>query len=135
MMGAQASAGSRITALDGLRGALACVVLADHVGLILGSHILDWPAKVSVWAFFAMSGLVLTRTYDGHLLTFLIRRAVRLWPVYALCLTCGYATMGEAPDWRVLAWLPPDCANVEWFRADVPAWSLQSRRWRCCSCR
>jgi peptidoglycan/LPS O-acetylase OafA/YrhL len=117
----------RIATIDGLRGVLACVVLADHVVRVLGSHMLDEAATASVWAFFVMSGHVLTRAYPNQYLPFLLRRVIRLWPTYAVCLLIGYTLLGEFPDWRVLVWYPPQ--GDHWFRADVPAWSLQIEAW------
>jgi peptidoglycan/LPS O-acetylase OafA/YrhL len=53
------------------------------------------------------------------------RRLVRLWPVYAVVLTLGYATAGQFVPWRVLFWLPP-FPRVE---VDPPAWSLYWEAW------
>ena len=77
---------NRIPALDGLRGALALVVVLNHV-LVVGWHnyAIDAAGHAAVLVFFWMSGLVLTRAWDGEFRAFLIRRTIRLAPVYVLC--------------------------------------------------
>ena len=46
-------------------------------------------ANVCVVAFFVISGYVLTRGWRGAYAGFLVRRFLRLWPLYALCLAVG----------------------------------------------
>ncbi|MEJ0046720.1 MAG: acyltransferase family protein [Rhodospirillales bacterium] len=79
----------RIPALDGLRGMLALVVLTYHVAFCLGTNALGGFATAAVWCFLVISGYVLTPAYDGRYWAFLARRAVRLWPVYAVGLLAG----------------------------------------------
>ncbi len=105
--------------LDGLRGCLAVVVLADHVALLLGHSFLVVPARAAVWTFFVLSGLVLTRSWDGHFGWFLIRRFIRLWPVYAVCMSGAYALSGIPPDpwqflWIPLQGMPPPANSAAW---------------------
>jgi hypothetical protein len=89
----------RIHALDGLRGVLALVVVVRHIDLIAGIRDgLFWPFQVAVWAFFAMSAMVLVRGYDGNYCTFPARRAVRLWPVYFVCLVALRRGLGRSDD-------------------------------------
>lgn len=118
MIGAQASAGSRIAALDGLRGLLACVVLVCHAIMLFGIYDLVLPAQISVCVFFVISGLVLTRSYDGRYAVFLIRRFVRLWPVFALCLLFGAAILREMPALRSFLFIGS-------FPSNPPSWSLE----------
>lgn len=129
--GRRINSSARIPFLDGLRGVLACVVVASHVMVLLGSEALYLAAYGAVWVFFVMSGLVLSRSYDGRYLPFLIRRLVRLWPVYGLCVLAGYGVLREPPVWRVLVWYPwPDLSTAsDWFRPDLPAWSLCVEAW------
>ena len=112
--------------LDGLRGYLALLVMIDHVTLGAGSTALEGAARFAVWTFFAISGYVLTRAWDGGYLRFLARRAVRLWPVYALCLGAAYALMREPPSLAQLLWLTGAVNKPE---ADIPAWSLVIEIW------
>jgi peptidoglycan/LPS O-acetylase OafA/YrhL len=118
MIGAQASAGSRITGLDGLRGLLASVVLLCHATEMLGTDALVVPAMVSVWVFFMISGLVLTRAYDQRYVAFLMRRLVRLWPVFALCLLFGGALLREMPALHSFLFIGP-------FPSNLPSWTLE----------
>lgn len=100
----------RITALDGLRGVLALVVMLDHlVILATGSTCLHLAATASVWVFFAMSARVLAPRWDGRFGIFLLKRAARLLPTYALgwALGCLVQHGIDLPE-----------------RVDPPAWSL-----------
>jgi peptidoglycan/LPS O-acetylase OafA/YrhL len=110
---------NRNRSLDGLRGCLAVVVLADHACLRMGSTALMVPARLAVWAFFMMSACVLTRAWDGGYFAFLIRRFVRLWPVHAVCLSAAFAMSGLPADPWQYVWVPlhPPLANS-------PIWSL-----------
>lgn len=110
---------SRNHSLDGLRGCLAVVVLADHAFLSFGNEALMVPARLAVWGFFIMSASVLTRAWDGAYLSFLVRRFVRLWPVHAVCLTAAFAMSGLPVDAWQYVWVPvnPPIANS-------PIWSL-----------
>ena len=123
---------SRIRALDGLRGLLALVVLAWHVAAPFGASPADaWllmAANVAVALFFVMSGLVLTRAWDGNYLLFLLRRFFRLWPVYAFCLALGYAVAGVHPLWSEFFWYPFIGPNDR-PAIDPPVWSLFLEAW------
>ncbi len=106
--------------LEGLRGCLALMVVVGHVWQTPAQIFLG---NVWVWAFFALSGLVLARGWDGRYVSFLARRFVRLWPLYALCLMCGYALAGRPPLWSQLLWWPLMSPNDPTL-VDKPAWSL-----------
>ncbi|HEX4507441.1 MAG TPA: acyltransferase family protein [Alphaproteobacteria bacterium] len=110
---------NRSQSLDGLRGCLAVVVLADHVCLRLDNMALLTPAKLAVWAFFMMSACVLTRAWNGAYVTFLVRRFVRLWPVHAVCLTAAYIMSGTSPVIWHYFWIPLQLPTV-----NSPIWSL-----------
>ena len=115
---------SRNRTLDGLRGCLALIVFAFHAGALPTGLI---PAT-SVRLFFVISGYVLVRAWDGRFVAFLIRRAVRLWPIYALCLTVGYALLGVQPSLLLYVWL----GSADWAHppiGDPPAWSLMIEAW------
>lgn len=117
---------SRNPTIDGLRGCLALVVLTDHALVTTGNVTLVNAAYASVWVFFALSGYVLARGWNDRYVQFLARRALRLWPVYALCLCGGYLLAGVTPSLAQLFWLQ---GAVNKPPVDVPAWSLVIEFW------
>ncbi len=121
-----ARADRRLPALDAARGVLAMVVMCSHVGVGFGWQGMDLAALVCVLLFFTMSGFVLARAYDGRPLTFMARRMVRLWPLYAVCVLAGhlaYRTLPH-PGEFCFAWGP----NF-YLWVDPPAWSLRYEVW------
>jgi peptidoglycan/LPS O-acetylase OafA/YrhL len=118
----------RVAAVDGLRGLLAVVVVAWHVGERFGLYWMWGPANVAVGLFFVMSGYVLTRGWDGRVGLFLVRRFLRLWPVYALCLGLGYLIAGVPPVWTSFFWYPYIGPNAT-PAIDPPIWSLFLEAW------
>jgi peptidoglycan/LPS O-acetylase OafA/YrhL len=124
----QLAKGSRVAAVDGLRGSLALAVVAWHACGPLGAGWLLIAANGAVGVFFVLSGYVLTRGWDGRFGAFLIRRFARLWPVYALCLGAGYLIAGVHPLWSEFFWYPlmdPDAKPL----IDPPVWSLCLEAW------
>jgi peptidoglycan/LPS O-acetylase OafA/YrhL len=118
---------SRNRTLDGIRGILALLVFIHHsVQAATGTPILLKPATIAVFAFFVLSGCVLTQTWDGRYLRFLLGRIVRLWPVYALCLAAGYLFSGTPPSLSQFAW---GAGAMNQPYVDVPAWSLVVEAW------
>ena len=141
---------TRLPALDALRGILALVVVLDHEALLLGWRGLDVAAGIAVWGFFAMSAYVLTLAWDGRYGAFLLRRLVRLAPVYLVawgagCLALGPGSPGavDAPTWSlnvealamlgfpVIVWAGGDtrravavCAALLALTVTVDAWAL-----------
>ncbi len=102
-------------------------MVADHAVTALGSESLGQVGNFAVIFFFVLSGLVLTRQWDGHFGRFLLGRFLRLWPVFALCLACGYALAGTRPEYAEFFWIP-------WPRYDAnhicpPLWSLFIEAW------
>jgi peptidoglycan/LPS O-acetylase OafA/YrhL len=119
---------SRNHTLDGLRGCLAVVVVLNHAAHLRGYGGLTWPANASVAIFFMLSACVLTRSWDGRYLLFLARRAVRLWPTYALCLFAGTLFFHQTIALAWYVWFPlalPGTAPA----VDVPVWSLTIEAW------
>ncbi len=125
---AQAASGVRFRSIDGLRGLLASIVFAYHLSFHFGSTALLSAANFSVCAFFVMSGYVLTSSYDGNFGAFLVKRFVRLWPVFALCLALGYLVEGVAPTWTQFFWYPVLTAR-SLPAVNPPIWSLCIEAW------
>jgi peptidoglycan/LPS O-acetylase OafA/YrhL len=123
--------GVRIPALDGLRGLLALVVLTYHITFCLGTNALGNCATFAVCCFFVISGYVLTPAFDGRYASFLARRAVRLWPVYAVGLFAGATVQKHMFPLPVLAWFPGlDLhAGMTALLCNPPAWSLCVEAW------
>ena len=119
---------ARIPALDGLRGGLALIVVLWHATSPIGLLWFAYPAKLAVFGFFVLSGLVLTRAWDGRPAAFLLQRVVRLWPTYAACLAVGYVIAGARVDWGQFAWLSLMVPDGE-PRIDPPVWSLIVEAW------
>ena len=108
---------TRLGSLDALRGVLALAVLSCH---LTGAPWPSWVAGRAVDGFFILSGYVLCRGYDGRYAAFLARRAVRLWPVYAACITATALLAGTWPTLPQLLWWPDAMHTC----LDAPAWSL-----------
>jgi peptidoglycan/LPS O-acetylase OafA/YrhL len=119
---------ARVPALDGLRGVLAVVVLGWHVATPFGLGWMLFLANLATAMFFLMTGYVLTRSWNGRYGAFLLRRFVRLWPVYAACLAVGYVIAGVRPVWSEFFWYPFMDPNVPPF-IDPPVWSLFIEAW------
>ena len=117
----------RLPALDGLRGVLAAVVVADHALTELGSSALGLAADISVAVFFLLSGLVLTRAWDGRFGVFLARRFLRLWPVFALCLAAAGLLARHWPAWGEFVWIPYPQYDANTLCP--PMWSLFIEAW------
>ena len=111
---------TRLPALDGLRGVLAVLVVVSHVVEIdFGSRALAPCSETCVLLFFALSAHVLTRSWGRfNYPTFLLRRLVRLWPVFAVCMLAGFALSGAVPD------VPALTFQTILLPADPPSWSL-----------
>ena len=119
---------ARLPAADGLRGLLALLVLAKHFTERFGFPGLHWPSQIAVCGFFVLSGYLLARNWDGHFGLFLIRRFVRLWPVYALTLATGYGLANLPPEWTQFLWYPVLGPNAK-PEINVPIWSLRIEAW------
>lgn len=120
---AAAPRAERIAAVDGLRGLLAVVVVVWHTLSPLGAPWLLAAADLAVGLFFVLSGYALTRGWSGDFPAFLVRRFIRLWPVYALCLGLGYLAAGRQPVWSEFFWFPIIGVNAK-PAIDPPVWSL-----------
>jgi peptidoglycan/LPS O-acetylase OafA/YrhL len=108
--------------LDGLRGVLALSIVAVHTASFMTRSPALMLSQIPVGIFFVMSGLVLTRAYDGRFGAFLLRRFIRLWPVFAVCLAAGYLLARVHPVWLEFIWVPYPTYDGD--RIDGPVWSL-----------
>jgi peptidoglycan/LPS O-acetylase OafA/YrhL len=118
----------RIPALDGLRGVLALLIALYHVALGFGMLWLNIFGLLIVMCFFVMSGFVLARAYDGNALVFVLRRIVRLWPLYGACMVFGYTELGRLPPISVMLWWPiPPFGTLP--LVDRQSWSLYYEGW------
>jgi peptidoglycan/LPS O-acetylase OafA/YrhL len=115
----------RNRSLDGVRGIAALTVFVCHCIEYEGLSLPVPLATYAVWIFFALSGLVLTRAWDGHCFAFLARRFVRLWPMYALCLGAATLLTASTPGPLPFFWYPLS-ANLT---INPPAWSLVVEAW------
>jgi len=118
---------ARVTGLDGLRGLLAAYVMVAHLANAYGEGALIGGASVAVMGFFVISGYVLTRSWNGNFPSFIVRRFLRLWPVYALSLLVGGCMIHKAPPLSLYFWYPFD------IHGDIPynpvTWSLFVEAW------
>src|ERR1035437_773186 len=95
---------SRNTSIDGLRVLLAMLVVFVHYFDYVGSNL---PIGfLPVDCFFVMSGYVLTPGWRGNHGEFLIRRVLRLWPVYAFALAVASLLYGCVLPWTAYAFFP-----------------------------
>jgi len=133
---------SRLAMFGSYRYLLAHMVLLSHLWPGLGL----WPGPYAVFAFFVLSGYlmsqVLEETYPADLrgvARFLLNRALRIYPPYWLALAAGLVTVAFIPEdaARVDVWpiWPRGWdqwarnvfifgLNEEPFRVVLPAWSL-----------
>lgn len=124
-------ASPRLATLDGLRGVLVCVMIAAHLPLMLGNTAFNGVSQACVKALFCLSGLVLSRSYDGRYGIFLLRRVVRLWPVYAVGMLLGAAAIGRWPVASVMVWfIGWDSATIRTaLQPNPPIWALCIYAW------
>jgi peptidoglycan/LPS O-acetylase OafA/YrhL len=139
---------SRFTTLDSIRGVAAVVVVLYHLKVSFPLGI--WApheAYLAVDLFFGLSGFVLARSYDRHFAAgmtagqFMLKRAIRLMPLYWLGLVAGLAVaaltdftiQGGPPEHPAastllnVALLPG--ASLWLFPFDTPSWSLFFELW------
>jgi peptidoglycan/LPS O-acetylase OafA/YrhL len=114
--------------LDGVRGIAALIVFIDHLLMLCGIHSFFHAAGVAVWVFFALSGCVLMYAWDGRYIAFLVRRFVRLWPMYAICLGASYGMAGTHPAWSEFFWWPLHSVRDP-IAVNPPTWSLGIEAW------
>jgi peptidoglycan/LPS O-acetylase OafA/YrhL len=103
------------------------VVVIDHAFMELGSEALGIAANLSVSTFFVLSGLVLTRGWNGNFAVFLLRRFIRLWPVFAICLAAAAVLARRMPAPLEFFWIPWPHYDANLFCP--PLWSLFIEAW------
>jgi len=111
-----------------MRGLLALTVVIYHHPLG-GQYV---SANVGHWCvgfFFIISGIVLSRSYDGHYWLFVIRRLFRLWPLFAFCTIMGAWLKGLPLQLGELLMLPNFLPCNGHVLIDPPAWSLFLEAW------
>jgi peptidoglycan/LPS O-acetylase OafA/YrhL len=110
---------SRLTCLDGLRGALAFYVMSGHLAVFVDAP--GWSAalpgffahgQAAVDMFFMLSGLVITNSlarYRGRPGKFLAARAARIYPAYLVAFLAALCLMPLPPVWDSMPWIgtPP----------------------------
>ena len=119
---------ARVGTVDGLRGLLATFVMAAHFIGGMGDDRFIPFARLSVMAFFIISGYVLTRGWSDRYFGFLVRRALRLWPVYAICLGVGGWLSGSPAPLSLYFWYPL-IVETTLLPQDPAAWSLFVEVW------
>ncbi|PKB25278.1 peptidoglycan/LPS O-acetylase OafA/YrhL [Novosphingobium kunmingense] len=127
------NAAKRLPGLDALRGLAALLVVVGHCFLARDGAEQGRP-WIAVDVFFALSGYVMARTYEGRLaegmsgLAFLRARIRRLWPVLAIGATLGYLllapTTGLSRYFMMLLWLPVPVLALAPFPLNGPQWSV-----------
>jgi peptidoglycan/LPS O-acetylase OafA/YrhL len=118
----------RVASIDGLRGILAALVLATHFLAATGHTSGREISLACVLGFFVLSGYVLTRGWRGNYVSFLVRRFVRLWPTYALCIAVGGCLIRHSAPAGVYFWFP-FLPFERQPRQDPVVWSLYIEVW------
>lgn len=119
---------TRIASIDGLRGLLAAYVMIWHFVEHRSAYRYLPNGSLAVGLFFIMSAYVLTPAWTGDYPAFLLRRFLRLWPVYAACLTAGALILGVKLTWADFAFYPLTPSPAVWI-VDTPIWSLHVEAW------
>lgn len=127
----------RLHGLDALRGIAALVVLVFHICLIYGLEPLFVHGWLAVDFFFALSGYVLARTYEGRLHSkispwmFAKKRFLRFWPVVlfggavgAPYVLAGFPAQEALAILALNLFLIPYFRDGELFPLNGPYWSL-----------
>jgi peptidoglycan/LPS O-acetylase OafA/YrhL len=119
---------ARVSSVDGLRGLLAGFVMFAHIINSWGDGRFIGLANLCVLTFFIISGYVLTLGWRGSYVGFLVRRFVRLWPLYALCIAVGGWLSMNPPPLTLYFWYPLMGVNAQ-LPQDPPTWSLFVEAW------
>lgn len=132
---------SHIPALDGLRGLAVLLVVWCHVppnlagypGWLAAGSWLLMPGNLGVELFFVLSGFLITRiliaerAVDAPVRWFLLRRMVRIFPIYYLLL----AVMWFVRPTEEIAWCAAYLSNVSAATIGVPRGPLE-HTWSLC---
>ncbi|MBO6526256.1 acyltransferase [Erythrobacter sp.] len=125
-MGRSTPADGRFATMDALRGVAAVCVMLFHAEASFALHMTGGFLAVDL--FFCLSGFVIAHAYEQRLRNgfstreFLLRRAVRLWPMLALGAVLGIMLHGGHAGMLFL--LPNWKSPTLLFPANPPLWSL-----------
>jgi len=126
----------KLGSIEGLRGLLALLVCAGHLGLNTAAAHLGIKVKfdLAVDIFFALSGFVLTKSYYFGKRSFgrlMLARIARLYPLHALTLLmtlCTFLAASKPVDWAVAAQHAALLHNIglppNHFGFNFPSWSI-----------
>jgi peptidoglycan/LPS O-acetylase OafA/YrhL len=98
LQGKSSSIGLHLGSLDGVRGAAALMVLAEHTGVLKGI------GSLGVWLFFCLSGFLLAAPFikepsralsPRFMATYLVRRMKRILPMYYAVLAASLMFSGK----------------------------------------
>ncbi|KQP12230.1 acyltransferase [Pseudorhodoferax sp. Leaf267] len=102
----------RVDAVDGLRAVLAWWVVLAHLAMSTGLRLVAVAnPSVAVDLFMVLSGFLIASTYERltqtqgprqGMVSFWIRRVMRIWPLYAFLLTLVWLFRGSLADWTAL---------------------------------
>jgi peptidoglycan/LPS O-acetylase OafA/YrhL len=138
------SASGNFVVLDRLRGVAALLVLVDHAGCILLGRDLVPRNLLAVQFFFMLSGFVVACGYEARMQAgmsahhFLLRRAIRLYPLIFLGVAVGTGALlvtnpafARSPDafltvlLAFVCWPAPEAGfSFGRFPVNPPEWSL-----------
>lgn len=125
----------RLHGLDNLRGLAALMVVIYHAEIVVGGQRLIGHGYLAVDFFFALSGFVMTRTYEGRFqgaLAFGAMRLTRFAPVMACGSVLGFFALGPSVGWSnalflavlSLLYIPLPSREHPLIPANPPQWSI-----------
>jgi peptidoglycan/LPS O-acetylase OafA/YrhL len=127
----QIGIGGRLTALDAVRGLAIVLVVMGHYlpGRLfegLTATIVGPFALGGVTLFFMLSGFLIERhlTHDGHLIRYAMRRIMRIFPAYLICLAVIF-TLDRITQ-QAAGWTARDIAGNAMLLQDVLGVPLMS---------
>lgn len=125
----------RLHGLDNLRGLAALMVVIYHADILIGKQRLIGHGYLAVDFFFALSGFVMARTYEGRFhgaIAFGAMRLARFTPVMACGSLLGFLALGPELGWfnafvlavLSLLYIPLPSRELPLIPANPPQWSI-----------